>query len=329
MARRAFAGEKVDPILRPPPRGCWLPCGRLLRLRGRRVGRGHRDHPPLARRPLRLFSKGGRLRRRINAGKRCVTSAIAGWCDHRADGGARADPRFPRRRADRDGHAGDLAVSIVSLSSLSIFLVPLIALLLSFDAIVGAVDRGTLALLLAYPVARWLVVLASPATSPSSASPSRGRLRHPVRRGWPLQPHLRTLERTHKLAMAFGFGRERQRDSGQRPVQRVRAHARGGDRGDCKFVGRHRAFRPPRRDTNDAAGLAFDVHALARPWASVRAGGSHKRPPAVVRSNPCDAKPLSSLPRSRPPPRSNIGGQLSDAVDFRIHVKAHCPAIDH
>jgi Cu-processing system permease protein len=52
-----------------------------------------------------------------------------------------------------------LAVTIVSLSSLSIFLVPLIALLLSYDAIVGEVDRGTMALLLAYPVARWQVVL--------------------------------------------------------------------------------------------------------------------------------------------------------------------------
>jgi len=54
--------------------------------------------------------------------------------------------------------ASGLAVTIVSLSSLTIFLVPLIALLLSYDAIVGEVDRGTMALLLAYPVARWQVV---------------------------------------------------------------------------------------------------------------------------------------------------------------------------
>jgi Cu-processing system permease protein len=52
-----------------------------------------------------------------------------------------------------------LAVTIVSLSSLTIFLVPLIALLLSYDAIVGEIERGTMALLLAYPVARWQVVL--------------------------------------------------------------------------------------------------------------------------------------------------------------------------
>jgi Cu-processing system permease protein len=52
-----------------------------------------------------------------------------------------------------------LAVVVVSLSSLTIFLLPLIALLLSFDAIVGEQERGTLVLLLAYPVARWEVVL--------------------------------------------------------------------------------------------------------------------------------------------------------------------------
>jgi Cu-processing system permease protein len=52
-----------------------------------------------------------------------------------------------------------LGVTIVSLSSLSIFLVPLIALLLSYDAIVGEAERGTLSLLLTYPVKRWQVVI--------------------------------------------------------------------------------------------------------------------------------------------------------------------------
>lgn len=55
--------------------------------------------------------------------------------------------------------ADPLAVMVVSLSSLSIFLLPLIALLLSFDAVVGEQERGTLILLLAYPVARWEVVV--------------------------------------------------------------------------------------------------------------------------------------------------------------------------
>lgn len=52
-----------------------------------------------------------------------------------------------------------LAVVVVSLASLSILLIPLIALLLSFDAVVGEAERGTLLLLLAYPIARWQVVL--------------------------------------------------------------------------------------------------------------------------------------------------------------------------
>lgn len=55
--------------------------------------------------------------------------------------------------------AGALDVMVVSLSSLTIFLVPLIALMLAHDAIVGEAERGTLLLLLSYPVARWRVVL--------------------------------------------------------------------------------------------------------------------------------------------------------------------------
>lgn len=55
--------------------------------------------------------------------------------------------------------ASRLAITVVSLSSLSIFLLPLIALLLSYEALVGEVERGTMLLLLAYPVARWQVVL--------------------------------------------------------------------------------------------------------------------------------------------------------------------------
>ena len=47
-----------------------------------------------------------------------------------------------------------LSVTVASLTSLSVYLVPLIALLLSFDAIAGEAERGTLALILAYPVGR-------------------------------------------------------------------------------------------------------------------------------------------------------------------------------
>jgi len=55
--------------------------------------------------------------------------------------------------------ARPLDVIIVSLSSLTIFLVPLIALLISHDAIVGDMERGTMLLLLSYPVARWQVLV--------------------------------------------------------------------------------------------------------------------------------------------------------------------------
>lgn len=47
-----------------------------------------------------------------------------------------------------------LSVTVASLTSLSVYLVPLVALLMSFDAIAGEVERGTLPLLLTYPAAR-------------------------------------------------------------------------------------------------------------------------------------------------------------------------------
>jgi Cu-processing system permease protein len=55
--------------------------------------------------------------------------------------------------------ADPLAIVVVSLASLTIFLIPLIALLLSFDGIVGEQERGTLMLLLSYPLARWQVIV--------------------------------------------------------------------------------------------------------------------------------------------------------------------------
>ncbi|MCF7521845.1 ABC transporter permease [Neisseria sp. ZJ106] len=47
-----------------------------------------------------------------------------------------------------------LTVTVVSLSSLSIFLIPLIAMLLAYDALIGEIERGTMALLLSYPISR-------------------------------------------------------------------------------------------------------------------------------------------------------------------------------
>ena len=50
--------------------------------------------------------------------------------------------------------ADRLSVVVASLTSLAVYVVPLIALLLSFDAVAGEVERGTLPLLLTYPVSR-------------------------------------------------------------------------------------------------------------------------------------------------------------------------------
>ena len=51
-----------------------------------------------------------------------------------------------------------LTATSVSLVSLSIYLLPLIALLLAHDAIAGEQERGTLLLLLTYPMSRWQLI---------------------------------------------------------------------------------------------------------------------------------------------------------------------------
>ena len=55
--------------------------------------------------------------------------------------------------------ADPLTITVGSLSSLSIFLIPLIAMLLAYDAVIGEIERGTMALLLSYPVSRWQVLV--------------------------------------------------------------------------------------------------------------------------------------------------------------------------
>lgn len=47
-----------------------------------------------------------------------------------------------------------LSTTIVSLASLAIFIIPLVALMLSYDTIVGEEEQGTLLLLLTYPLSR-------------------------------------------------------------------------------------------------------------------------------------------------------------------------------
>ncbi len=52
-----------------------------------------------------------------------------------------------------------LLIAITSITTLSVYLIPLIGLLLSFDAIAGEAERGTLALNLTYPLSRGEILL--------------------------------------------------------------------------------------------------------------------------------------------------------------------------
>jgi Cu-processing system permease protein len=52
-----------------------------------------------------------------------------------------------------------LTVSVASMTTLSVYLTPLLALMMSFDAVVGDADRGSLPLLLSYPADRGEILL--------------------------------------------------------------------------------------------------------------------------------------------------------------------------
>lgn len=52
-----------------------------------------------------------------------------------------------------------LTIAATSITTLSVYLIPLIGLLLSFDAISGEAERGTLALSLTYPLSRGEILL--------------------------------------------------------------------------------------------------------------------------------------------------------------------------
>lgn len=52
-----------------------------------------------------------------------------------------------------------LTVSVTSMTTLAVYLIPLLALLISFDAVAGEADRGSLGLLLSYPASRGQILL--------------------------------------------------------------------------------------------------------------------------------------------------------------------------
>ena len=60
--------------------------------------------------------------------------------------------------AGGESRAAPLEVAVANLSSLSVYLLPLLALLLSLDAVAGEAEQGTLGLLLTCPVSRWQVM---------------------------------------------------------------------------------------------------------------------------------------------------------------------------
>lgn len=63
--------------------------------------------------------------------------------------------------AAASGQAGftNLSTTLVSLASLAVFVIPLIALMLAYDGVVGEDESGTLLLLMTYPLSRWQLVL--------------------------------------------------------------------------------------------------------------------------------------------------------------------------
>ena len=52
-----------------------------------------------------------------------------------------------------------LTVSVASMTTLAVYLIPLLGLLISFDAVAGERDRGSLGLILAYPASRAEILL--------------------------------------------------------------------------------------------------------------------------------------------------------------------------
>ncbi len=52
-----------------------------------------------------------------------------------------------------------LSTTLVSLASLAVFIIPLIALMLAYDGVVGEDENGTLLLLLTYPLSRWQLLI--------------------------------------------------------------------------------------------------------------------------------------------------------------------------
>ncbi len=108
--------------------------------------------------------------------------------------------------------------TVASLSSLATFLMPLIALLLAYDAIVGEDESGTLLLLLTYPLGRGQLLLEQvcrPWFDPGPGHFHRFWLRdachRPVGGRCPVEPAALGLRSVHGVQHAAGLGVPRAR----------------------------------------------------------------------------------------------------------------------
>ena len=93
-------------------------------------------------------------------------------------------------------------------------------------------------------------------TAGRPGSRHRWRLRHTVRRGRTFQPHLRAVERAHKLALVVRLGRGGHCDRVKCALQRIRPDAGGGDGTAGARAPPRCPLRPPGRCQAGAAGIA-------------------------------------------------------------------------
>src|SRR5690606_20266618 len=124
----------------------------------RPAGRGRRDPAAEPRGPLRPLQPGERpmsralgtaaAEFRIARRNRWVAIAVAMMALFAMVLSAAGSAPTGQLGADK------LSVTVASLTSLAVYLVPLLALLMAFDAVAGEIERGTLALVLTYPLSR-------------------------------------------------------------------------------------------------------------------------------------------------------------------------------
>ena len=208
--------------------------------------------------------------------------------------------------------ADALAVTVVSLSSLSIFLLPLIALLLSFDAIVGELERGTLG--------------AAAGLSGGALAGGAGQVRRPCRASWRSRPASATAPAGAAVALA----------SDSRRLGGVRAAVASSVLLGAAFIAigyvvsalvRDRGHRGGARDRR-VAGLRADLRHGAARRAGCRSGAQHWRRFGrtwLLLFNPADAYRMLNLAGT--PGARLFSGMAGLAGDVRLSAAALAGAL--